>query len=193
MRKGFVLFITLFVLGVGVLAQSNRVGIFAAPQYCFFKQRTTTPATKGNGIILNGSVYYERKWDMSGFSVSLGYTQMNTALLETKNKKGFVSVAFDGFYEGEVADRFFIGPHVMIGTSYLISEKMSIGGVDSTVAAGGKLYYLLNVGVSFSYMFSENIGLSAIPMLSLTSVLDPKTPFYFGVGGQIRFFYDFGD
>jgi len=197
MKKGIAVFCTVFILLSSGYAQSNRLGVSITPQYGFFNQKGFfDKSVKGKGFIFNGSAYYERKWDVYGFFVGLGYTQLNTHFTETgiktTHKRGFVSVPIGGSYDFDITDNFFIGVHAAYGFNYLISEKLNIGGVETPIESGKKWYSLYSGGLNFTYLFSDEVGISVMPTFSVYTVLDPSVPAYCGVGAQIRFFYAFG-
>ena len=198
MKKVIALFCTAFVLLSSGYAQSNRVGIYLTPQYCFFNQKGIfDKSVKGNGFIFNGGAYYEKNWGLYGVSVGVGYTQLNTLLktdsIETKYNRGFVSIPIGGAYEFGITDNISIGMHGTIGLSYLISEKQFDAGIEKTdMEAGKKLYCSFGAGLSFTYLFNESMGLSAKPIFSFMYVFDPIAPLYLGVGAQLQFFYAFG-
>jgi len=195
MRK-VALFCTLFVLLSSGYAQSNRVGIYATPQYCFFKQGGFfDKSVKGKGFAFNGGAFYEINWGI-GISFGVGYTQMNTHFtendVETKHNRGFVSVPISAIYEYEITDKILIGFHGMAGFSYLVSSKQFVAGIETPANAEKKLYLLGGFGLNFTYLFTDEIGLSVMPTFSGMFVINPDYPTYWGAGAQIRFFYAFG-
>ena len=197
MKKVIALFCTAFVLLSSGYAQSNRVGIYLTPQYCFFNQKGIfDKSVKGKGFIFNGGAYYEKNWGLYGFSVGVGYTQLNTHFatdsVERTHKKGLVTIPIGGAYDFGITDNIFVGIHGTVGFSYLISEKQFDAGIETDMEAGKKLYCSFGGGLSFTYLFTDAIGLSVKPIFSVMSVFDPAAPTYLGVGAQIQFFYAFG-
>jgi len=195
-RKVVALFCTLFVLLSSGYAQSNRVGVYATPQYCFFKQGGFfDKSVKGKGFVFNGGIFYQKNWDLFAMSFGVGYTQLNTHFtdsIETKHKRGFVSIPVGAKYEFDVTDNFFIGVHGMLGFNYLISEKQFDAGIETPMEDGKKLYLSYGGGLSFTYMFVDEMGISLMPTFSIMSASGIGSPNYLGVGAQIRFFYAFG-
>jgi len=198
MKRKVVVFCTAFVLFSSGYAQTNRVGVYATPQYCFFnKYGFFDKSVKGKGFAFNGGAFYEMNWGI-GISFGVGYTQLNTHYtendIETKHNRGFVSVPISAIYEYEITDKILIGFHGMAGLSYLISLKQSIAGVETIVKGndmGTRLHFLGGLGLNFTYLFTDEIGLSVMPTFSGTFVINPDYPTYWGAGGQIRFFYAF--
>ena len=199
MRKGIALFCTIFMLVSSTYAQSNRVGVYVLPQYTFFSTKkfsfSSNPATEGKGFVFNGGIFYEKKWEFFGLSVGAGYAQMKTKEIsqgiEATYKRGFVSVPLGINYEYDITDNLFIGGQATLALSLRLSEKKEVAGIDVSEEVGLSMYSTYGVGLSFTYLFTDAVGLSVLPTFSATS--GRGTPFYWGVGGQIRFFYAFGD
>ncbi|MCL2131875.1 MAG: hypothetical protein FWH36_05425, partial [Lentimicrobiaceae bacterium] len=139
-----------------------------------------------------GGAYFEMNNGGVGASFGLGYTKLsNTVTVDavgTTRKMEFVSLPFIGTYEFNITEKFLLGLHVHVGLNYLISEKLD----EIAVSSGKKLYTSYGGGLSFSYLFSDAIGISVLPAFSAMLVFEPGSPIYMGFGGQFRFFYAFG-
>ena len=194
MRKGIALFCTVFMLLSSGYAQSNRVGVYATPQYVFFKTGTLfeEEREKGKGFAFNGGVYYGKQWDVVGFSVGLGYSQLNTTISGVTHKTGFVSVPINGHYDYDITDNFFIGTQVTAAFCVPISEKQVVDGVETSLDAAKKLHLQYGLGLSFTYLFSDNLGISVLPTFSLLATDRDMIFLCWGAGAQIRIFYAFG-
>ena len=193
MKKGIALCCTVFILLSSGYAQSNRVGVYVTPQYSFFKQKSDpNNVVKGKGFLFSTGAYYETNWGVCGVSFGLGYSQLNTTFSEITQKKRFGSLPIGVAYEFDIADNFFLGIQATIGINYLVSEKQVVDGIEVPAELGKRLYFSYGGGLSFTYLFSDAIGLSIMPTFLGISAFDPAAQLYLGVGGQIRFFYAFG-
>jgi hypothetical protein len=206
MRRVIALFCTAFVLLVNGQAQSNRVGAYVKPQGMFVGKKHTP--TYGNGFAFSGGAYYEKSFGMNCVSVGVGYTQFNhsfismfaptdTTLTEEKVtvKKGLLSLPTIGYsYEFPVTESFLIGFFMDAGFAFRLTEKQTFSGGTLPVRTGllEGLHYIAGAGINFTYLSTDELGISVIPSFSLLMTTGFDTPTYFGGGGQIRFFYEFG-
>ena len=201
MKRVIALFCTVFVLVVNGEAQSYRIGAYAHPQANFLGKKSPV---KGKGFTMGGGVFFEHNiFDAFTYALGLGYTQCNNTYTSEDttengtNKLGFVSLPITITYNFYATDIFKVGLHTGIGINYLVSGKQIIDGNEeimnlSELKFEKKLYFMVTIGISATYLFTEKIGISLIPTFSYFSVFNPATTRYLGVGGQIRFFYEFG-
>jgi len=205
MKRVIALFCTAFVLFLSGQAQSNRVGVFVKPQGMFVSKKNAD--TYGKGFTFSGGAYYEKNFGMACMSIGAGYTQFNhkifapTDITLTKEKvstkKGFLSIPISFTYEYPVTDEFSIGFFGEVTINYLLREKQTFSGNTSFMKMSDykfneKMYYMGTVGINFTYLFTDELGISVIPTFSIYLNLNPSMPMYFGGGGCVRFFYMFG-
>ena len=208
MKRVITLFSIAFVLVLSGQAQSNRIGVSVKPQGMFVSKKNAD--THGKGFAFSGGAYYEKSFGMACMSFGVGYTQFNhsfisifapadTTLTEEKvtTNKGFLSIPISFTYEYPVIDEFSIGIFGEVSINYLLREKQTFSGYTSfmkmsNLKFSNKLYYMGTVGINFTYLFTDELGISVIPTFSIFKNTGFKTPMYFGGGGCVKFFYMFG-
>ena len=205
MRKGIALFCTVFVLVSSGYAQSNRVGVYATPQGNVLgkitKDWVLDLSRKEKGLMLGEGIYYERCGNLSGLTIGLGFTQVRNTYTsdlrigEGTNQMNFISLLLSGNTNFHDGDKFKVGMQYGFQFHYLL--KWSQDGLEwdfSDREGYERLALTINVGASFTYLFTDNIGISVtLPSVSLLGRSTHDEPYiYWGFGGQIRLFYAFG-
>ena len=210
-RKVVALFCAVFVLGLSEgYAQSNRVGFYVQPQGNFLggiKVWKLDPSLKEKGLVIGEGIYYERCGNMSSFTIGLGAMQLKntyttdslgTSYLrigEGTNQLSFLTILLAGntnFYDG---DQFKVGMLYGFKFGFLLNEKINGFPKDfSTRDSYERLAAMFDLGVSFTYLFTDYIGMSVTPTASFFGRSTVEEPWLFwGFGGQVRFFYAFGN
>ena len=204
MRKGIALFCAVFSLLSSGYAQSNRVGVYVTPQGDFLgtlvKDWKLDLSRKEKGLILGEGIYYEKCGDLSAFTIGLGFTQLrNTYTSDLRIGEGtkqmdFINILLSGttnFYDG---DQFKVGAMYGFQFHYLLKGNENGLKMDFTDRKGyERLALTFNLGVNFTYLFTDNIGMSVAPIASFFGRSTEEEPsLYWAFGGQIRFFYAFG-
>ena len=209
MKKGISLFCTVFVLLSSGYAQSE-VGVYVHPQSNFIgknKLSTIDPnissSVKGKGFTIGSGVFYENcQLEAISFTLGLGYmhhkntvTYGDTLVAGAGGTTtlGFVSIPFAATYNFYASESIKLGIQLNIGINYLIAGKQNDVSMDlSPLKFNEKFYLMPGLGIHFTYLFTDNIGMSAIPTASLLTAFDPTSTKYWAFGGQIRLFYAFG-
>ena len=205
-KKGVALFCTVFILLSSGYAQSNRVGVFVIPQGNFLgtlvKEWKLDLSRKEKGLLLGEGIYYEKCGDLSAFTVGMGFTQLRNTYTSDSipGSKGtkqmdFVNILLSGttnFYDG---DQFKVGVLYGLQFHYLLKGNQDGLKMDFTdKKAYERLALTFNLGVNFTYLFTDNIGISVIPSASLFGRSTEEEPsLYWAFGGQVRFFFAFGN
>jgi len=202
-RKGIALFCTLFVFALSVSAQSNRVGLYVQPQGNFLggiKVWKTDLSRKEKGLIIGEGIYYERCGDLSGFTIGLGAMQVRNTYTsdlrigEGTNQLNFLTLLLAGNTNFHDGDKFKVGMMYGFKFGFLLNEKINGLETDFTTRDSyERLAAMFDLGVSFTYLFTDNLGMSVMPSASFFGRSTSEEPWLFwGFGGQVRFFYAFG-
>jgi hypothetical protein len=107
----------------------------------------------------------------------------------------FVNILLSGttnFYDG---DQFKVGVLYGLQFHYLLNGNQDGFKMDFTdKKAYERLAATIDLGVNFTYLFTDNIGISIAPLASFfgrSTEIEPSV--YWAFGGQIRVFYAFGN
>jgi len=208
MRKGIALVCTAFILGTSGYAQPWRLGAYAYPQANFLGKNTLgMGSVKGKGFSIGGGGYFEHCiLDAFAYSIGVGYTHLSNCYnpsdvaaldLTTTDKMGFISIPIIATYNFYATDNIKLGIFTGITIEQLIKAKQVVAGMEYPVDLSNqkKTYSSWLVGVNFTYLFSEEMGISIMPAYShLFKFSDIQSASkYNGFGGQIRFFVGFGN
>jgi len=179
-KRGIAFICTAFLLLSGYA--QHRVGVYATPQYNITSK----------GLAFNGGAYYEKDMQAYTFLIGLGYMYMGCPFKDilggtSIQKMNFLSIPIGGGYQYELADNLMLDIQGIAGLNYLVKSS-----AQEDLSGMKRLGMSINFGIGCTYLFSDNIGVSLLPTVSGTMVFATEKPLYWGVGGQIRFFYAFG-